>query len=79
MSIQQILPVSIFDFDQSITISYRGRLAEKASAINCTAEILGVFDELVMTQFSGCLCYWEGKNKLVVGLIEDVGLYYPHW
>ena len=77
--VHEVLPMSFYDKKQTVTISYRGRLAEKASAINCTQGRESLLNELITSQFAGCLCFWDSENKLVIGLVEDVGLYYPHW
>lgn len=79
MSNSELFPVSFFEEKQEVIISYRGRLAKEACDINVTGGKSSLLNDLIMNQFAGCLCYWEGKNTLVVGLIEDAGLYYPYW
>lgn len=76
---QEVLPLSIFQHKQEITISYRGSLAGKASAINCKSERDGLFLDLVKAKFRGCIAYWDKPGVLVIGRFDDVGEYYPDW
>lgn len=75
----ELLPIAISDVEQNITISYRGKLAEKVSAINCTRQRNAFFNSLMNRQFDGCLCFWDEEKRLVIGRIEDVGSFFPYW
>jgi hypothetical protein len=79
MTASEIQPASKADHQPKFTISLRGRLAEKTCAINCKSRKDDILKELINLNFMGCLCYWEQPNTLVVGLLEDIGKYYPHW
>jgi len=75
----EIQSVSKVDHQPNFTISLRGRLAENFCAINCKLTKDDILKELINVNFIGCLCYWEQPNTLVVGLIDDIGKYFPHW
>lgn len=76
---QKLMPRSVFEHQQEITVSFRGSLAEKADAINCKSERDGLLLNLIQDNFRGCIAYWECPGSLVVGRFEDVGEYYPDW
>jgi len=79
MTYSEIQPISKVDHQPKFTISLRGRLAEKSCAIKCKFKRDELLKELIDINFMGCLCYWEQPNTLVVGLLEDIGKYFPHW
>jgi len=79
MGNQEIMPISKFTDRQEISISYRGSLAKEASAIGCKKTRKRLIKQLISNEFANCICYWETPETLVVGLIEDIGLFYPHW
>ncbi|MEE2651225.1 MAG: hypothetical protein VYE54_00755 [Pseudomonadota bacterium] len=76
---QELLPLSIFQHRQELTISYRGSLAEKVSEINCKEKRDQLLQELAKSNFRDCVVYWDNLDTLVVGLLDDVGEYYPDW
>ena len=74
-----VLPKSIQDCQEIITVSYRGQLAKEVNAIDCNNAKKVDLQGLISTNFSGCLCHFDNEGRFVIGRIEDLGKYYPHW
>lgn len=75
----ELLPLSIFNHNQEITISYRGSLAQTASEINCKSGRDDLFLSLVRAKFRGLIVCWENPNVLAIGRLDEVGEYFPDW
>lgn len=79
MSKVEFLEKSRYEISQKIRISYRGSLADEVSAIDCKASREDIFHQIVLSNFVNIFCYWESTANLVIGRIDDIGLYFPDW
>ena len=75
----EFLERTSYEVSQTVTISYRGSLAEHVCAINCKAEREDFFRQIVRSDFASVICYWESPANLVIGRIDDIGLFFPDW